>query len=158
MAKDKAKAAAETVKETAERTGIAAPSTSAVKKARSEGVTEAIKEDAKEAYEYAADGALPGAPPARQFTGRSEIMMYAPMIDLGLEAFEAAIAEDADAPIPEEKVAGLLELERSGQNRTPYVEALCKRLKIKSPLEVTTAGPGYTNDVSSITPVRQRGE
>jgi len=80
-------------------------------------------------------------------------MRFAPLIDLGLDAFKDAIAEDADNAIPESKVAGLLELERSGKNRTEYVNALCKRLGVKSPLEVTGAGPSHTNDVTPVSVV-----
>lgn len=158
-AKQQAKQAAETAKEGAERTGIAAPSTGAVKKAREEGVTEAIKEDAKEAYEYATDGQLPGAPPGRQIINTGEHTNFIDgMLALGPDALKSAVDEKADNPLSEEQVANLLELERSGPNRTPHVEILCKRLKVKSPLEVTTAGPGYTNDVSNITEVRRPGE
>ena len=81
---------------------------------------------------------------------RHEIMQFASMIDLGLDEFKKAIAADADNAIPESKVAGLLELERSGKNRTEYVNALCRRLGVKSPLEVTNSGPGFTNDVTPI--------
>lgn len=159
-AKEQARTTAETVKDTAERTGLAAPSASEVEKARAEGVKEAIKQDAKESYEYATDGALPGDDPApRQFTGSSQhTNMVSGLLGLSPEGLADAIAEDADTPIPEEAVANLLEQERSGQNRTPYVEALCKRLKVKSPYEVTNAGPGYTNDVSNVTPVARPGE
>lgn len=82
---------------------------------------------------------------------RHEIMQYAGMINLGLDEFVKAVADGATPNIPEGKVAGLLELERSGQNRTEYVRALCKRLGVKSPTEVTSAGPGHTNDVTSLT-------
>ena len=158
-AKQQARAAAETAKEGAERTGLAAPSTSEVEKARNEGVTEAIKEDAKEAYRYAVDGQLPGDEPARRIINTGEHTNFIDgMLGLGLEELEAAVSEKADAPLPEEAVANLLELERSGPNRTAYVQALCKRLKVKSPFEVTTAGPGYTNDVSNVTAVKRPGE
>jgi hypothetical protein len=40
-----------------------------------------------------------------------------------------------------ETAKGLLDLERSGQNRTEYVEALCKRLGVDDPRDVTHAGP-----------------
>ncbi len=81
---------------------------------------------------------------------RHEIMPWAHLVDLGLDAFKEAIAEDAKAPIPESKVAGLVEIERSGKNRTEYVKALCDRLGVASPLEVTHAGPGFTNDVTAV--------
>ena len=127
--------------------GLKAPTGAKLGDAQAEGVTEAIKENAKDTYNYLTDGQQLGAEPARQFFGKSDIMQFEPFLALGVEAFEAAVADRADDPIPEEKVAGLLELERSGQNRTPYVKAMCRRLKVKSPYEVTAAGPGYTNPV-----------
>lgn len=81
---------------------------------------------------------------------RHEIMPWAGLVDLGLDAFKEAIAEDAKNPIPESKVAGLVEIERSGKNRTEYVKALCDRLGVASPMEVTSAGPGFTNDVTEV--------
>lgn len=153
-AKQQARAAAETAKEGAERSGLAAPSTGAVEKARNEGVTEAIREDAKEAYRYSVDGQLPGDPPApRPINTGAHSNFLEGMRGLGPDELEAAVDEKADAPLSEEQVANLLEMERSGQNRTPHVQILCKRLKIKSPYEVTAAGPAYTNDVSSITEI-----
>lgn len=119
--------------------------------ARKEGALEGAKEAGKNAYIYSIDNGLGAETSARQFTGMHEIMQYAYLLGLGVEAFEAAVKEDAEPAIPEEKAAGLLELERSGQNRTPYVKALMARLKVKSPYEVTQAGPGYTNDVSATT-------
>lgn len=81
---------------------------------------------------------------------RHEIMRWAHVVDLELDAFKEAIAEDNPNTIPEGKVAGLMELERSGKNRTEYVAAMCERLGVKSPLEVTSAGPGHTNDVTAV--------
>lgn len=81
---------------------------------------------------------------------RHEIMRWAHVVDLELDAFKEAVKADAENPIPEGKVAGLLELERSGKNRTDYVVAMCERLGVSSPLEVTSAGPGHTNDVTAV--------
>lgn len=150
-AKQQAKATAQTAKEGAENTGLAAPSLAQVEKARAEGVTEAIKEQAKDAYTYATDGQQPGeAPAGRQWIGHDDIMLWEPNLRLGIDEFEAAIAEDADAVIPAEKVYGLLALERNGQNRTDYVKAMMKRLDLKAS-ELPGGGPGYTNDVTPIT-------
>lgn len=151
VAQSRKQAQEETAKAVEASSGLKAPTGSQLASAQQEGVAEAIKENAKDTYNYLTDGALPGAEPARQWPGRSDIMQYAGLIDLGADDFAARIAENADDPVPEEKVAGLLELERSGQNRTPYVQAMMKRLKVKSPYEVTSAGPGYTNDVQPIT-------
>lgn len=122
-----------------------------LEKARTEGAIEAEKEAAKDSYRYATDGNLPSDSGGPKYVGMDEIMQYAPIIGLGIDEFKARIAENSDDPVPEEKVAGLLSLERSGQNRTDYVRALCDRLGVKSPYEVTNAGPGYTNDTSPIT-------
>jgi hypothetical protein len=51
-------------------------------------------------------------------------------------------------PLTEGQIAGLLETERSGKNRTDIVKVLCDRLKIATPYEVTSAGPNYTNPVN----------
>jgi hypothetical protein len=129
--------------------GLKAPTGGALAKAQQDGIAEAVKESAKDTYQALTDGGLPGAPAARQFTGMDDIMQYAGVLDLDVNTFEQRVADGG--PVPTEKVAGLLSLERAGKNRTPYVQALCARLKIKSPTEVTGAGPGYTNDVHPIT-------
>ena len=150
-AKDQARTAAETAKTGAENTGLAAPSLSDVQKARAEGVTEAIKEQVKEAYVYATDGQQPGEPSSRrQWHGYDEIMQYEPLLRLGIDEFTATIAEKSDTPVPENKVYGLLALERNGQNRTDYVRAMIRRLDLK-PEELPGGGPGYTNDVTPVT-------
>lgn len=145
-----AKATAESVEA---NSGLSMPSGGELQKAQEEGALEAAKESGKDAYQALTDGALPGAPPARQYIGMDDIMQWEPILDLGLDAFEARLAEDSDAPVPEEKAAGLLSLERAGRNRTDYVAALCKRLGVTSPYEVTNAGPGYTNDITALSQV-----
>ena len=127
-------------------------SQSEVAAAEKEGVKQALTQSAK--TNFATQSATENNDP--DYTGdrwpdRHEIMQYAGIIDLGLDEFVKAVADGATPNIPEGKVAGLLELERSGKNRTEYVRALCKRLGVKSPTEVTGAGPGHTNDVTSIT-------
>lgn len=127
------------------------------KQAEKEGVKEALKQSAQ--TNYATQSATENLDPnyvGDRWPDRHNIMQYSYVVDLGLDAFKDAIKEDALPLIPEDKVAGLLELERSGKNRTEYVQALCKRLGIKSPIEVTTAGPGHTNDVSSVTAVQTK--
>jgi hypothetical protein len=88
--------------------------------------------------------------PRRQFTGYDEIQMYAGLLDLGLDGFIAAIDEDAPVPVPEEKVYGLLALERNGQNRTEYVKAAIARLGLTKDDPLPGGGPGYTNDVHPV--------
>lgn len=130
--------------------GLKAPSASAAASAQTEGIKDAIKESAKDTYRALTDGNLPGEPAARQFTGMDDIMQFAPILDLEPEAFADRVSEKGEPVLPEEKVAGLLSLERAGRNRTPYVQALMKRLKIDHPGEVTNAGPGWTNDIRPI--------
>lgn len=146
-------AAKQTAKSVEANSALKAPTPSQVAAAQAEGVKEAVKESAKDTYKALTDGNLPGEPPVRQFTGMDDIMRFEPLLDLGVNEFENRIAEEPKGgePLPEEKVAGLLSLERAGRNRTPYVKAMCERLDIKSPYEVTNAGPGYTNDVHPVT-------
>jgi hypothetical protein len=118
------------------------PKPAAVKKAREEGIAEAIKESTKDAYKRGADeGYGEGLDEARSWVGTADIINLLPILDLGLDAFTDAISEKAEAPVTEARVAGLLEAERSGKNRTEYVKALMKRLGVKHVHEVTTAGP-----------------
>lgn len=117
--------------------------------ARKEGAKEAAKEAGKAAYKYLTDGNLPGDPPGKQWIGHDDIMLYADYLDLGVDEFED-FAADKDSGVPEEKLYGLLALERNGKNRTPYVKALMKRLKLKAD-ELPGGGPDYTNDVTNIT-------
>lgn len=119
-----------------------------VTKARSEGAKEAVKETAKDAYIAATDGEQAGDVTGEKYPGSEDIQLWAHWVEMPVAEFEKAVA-DKDR-IADEKVAGLLKLERAGQNRTPYVKALCKRLKVKSPYEVTSAGPDYTNDVTNV--------
>jgi len=122
-----------------------------IKKARTEGAKEDVKEIAKDTHRALTDGVLPGEPPARQWLGSDEIQMYAHNLELGVEAFEEKVkVSNKEDPIPDEKVYGLLSLERNGQNRTPYVKAMMKRLKLKAD-ELPGGGPAYTNDLTSIT-------
>lgn len=123
-------------------------SQSEIDKARKEGTLEAAKEQAKESAKFLLDGNMPGEGANIVYPGHEEIMQWSDNLDLGIDAFKEAIAEDGR--IPEEKVYGLLALERNGQNRTEYVKAMMKRLDLKAD-ELPGGGPGYTNDVTAIT-------
>lgn len=148
--KEAAAATAKREKEVIEaNSGLTAPTPAQKAQAQQEGAKEAIKEAAADTYRSLTDGVLPGAPPAAQYHGSDEIMQYAGILDLSPEAFAEKL--EKGGPVPEEKVAGLLKLERAGQNRTFYVQTLCKRLGIKDPRDVTDAGPGYTNDETPVT-------
>lgn len=126
-------------------------SDSDIAKARTEGAKEDVKEIAKDVHRSLTDGNLPGEPPARQWHGHDEIQMYAHNLDLGVDEFEKTVAvSNKEDPIPDEKVYGLLGLERNGQNRTPYVRAMMKRLKLKAE-DLPGGGPSYTNDLTAIT-------
>lgn len=130
----------------------AAVSAEEIKAAEKQGQLDAVRESQntqtidQPAVEVAGD----------PYIGKDEIMPWAHIVDYSLEALKAALKVDADPAIPDNKVAGLLGLERGGKNRTDFVKAYMDRLKIanpklKSPYDVTPAGPAYTNDVSSVT-------
>lgn len=91
------------------------------------------------------------AQPVNKWPGSDEIQMFAYLLDTGLENLKK-VADPKDG-IAEDKLAGLLILERNGQNRTEYVKLLMKRLKIKDlKKELPQAGgPDYTNDQTLIT-------
>jgi hypothetical protein len=122
-------------------------------KAMQEGAKEDVKETAKNAHHALTDGSLPGDPPSNPYHGHDEIQQYAHNLDHGVEAFEKLIAAKPgkdESAIPDEKVYGLLGLERNGKNRTPYVKAMMKRLKLKSD-ELPGGGPSHTNDITALT-------
>jgi hypothetical protein len=153
-AKSNLQAAAEQRSDSAKAVGIDIDA-GAIAEARKDGAVEAEKEAGKDSYRYATDGNLLADPAdaPRTFPGYDDIMQYEPILRQGPDAFEAAIAEDATTPIPEEKVYGLLALERNGQNRTPYVQAAMKRLGLKVS-ELPGGGPGYTNDVRPLSELK----
>ena len=134
--------------EAAEAVGLPRVSKSDIEKAKREGVLEAAKESAKDAYKFATDGNLMGEVEGNQYPGYDDVNLLAPMLAEPIDAFKEAIAEDG--PVPEEKVYGLLALERNGQNRTDYVKAMMSRLGLKAD-ELPGGGPDYTNDTTPIT-------
>lgn len=117
------------------------------KAARKEGAKEAAKDAAKDAYTYLTDGNLPGDPPSHQWVGHDDIMQWEPLLSLDPDAFEKRINSKDDDAVPEEKIYGLLALERNGQNRTPYVKGMMKRLDLKKE-DLPGGGPAFTNDVT----------
>lgn len=128
------------------------PTASEIKAAEKEGVLDKVRESQTTQGINQAPIAGSGDP----YVGKDEIMPWAYMVDLGLDELKAALDPDADSAIPDNKVAGLLGLERGGKNRTDFVKAYMDRLKIanpklSSPYDVTPAGPPYTNDVTSVT-------
>jgi hypothetical protein len=121
--------------------------------ARKEGAKDDVKAAAADTHRFLTDGNLPGDPPEHNYIGADDIMQWEPLLSLGVDEFEKRAASTKEDAIPEEKAAGLLRLERNGQNRTPYVQALLKRLGLKSAdlYKVAPGGPDYTNDVTPVT-------
>jgi len=123
--------------------------------ARREGAKEYIKEGAKLTMgaDTGTDGDKDKSAQAQSKRVPADLntTFIADFLLLGVDAFEDRVAEKSKDPLDENIIKGLLALERNGQNRTPYVQALCKRLKVKSPYEVTDGGPGFTNDVTAVT-------
>lgn len=85
-----------------------------------------------------------------RWLGSDEMNGWEDYLDHSPEQLTKEVAKDG--PVPEEKVAGLLILERNGRNRTEYVKLLMKRLGIKDlTKELPQAGgPGYTNDTTNL--------
>jgi len=154
MAKKPTNTTAQTEKRVAEAAGTKPLTEAEIAAAQKEGAKEDIKEAAKESHRFLTDGNLANVDGGqRQWPGSDEVMQYAGLLDLSADDLAERIDAKADRPIPEEKVAGLLALERAGQNRTDHVKLLCARLGVKSPYEVTNAGPGYTNDTTPVTAI-----
>lgn len=127
-----------------------------VQEAKKEGTLEYVKEGAKAAMTADTGTTADSEDIAKAVEHRVapdlNTTFIAPLLDLGLDAFVQRLTNDKVEGFVDLEVAkGLLALERAGQNRTDYVKALCKRIGVKSPYEVTDAGPGFTNDISNIT-------
>lgn len=129
------------------------PTDAAVIAAREEGVRDAIKESTKDAFKAGVNeggygGEVdPDAPPQIDH----EVFQLQPLLDLDVDGLEATLKGDRAHPqVSLGKIVGLLECERSGKNRTEHVQMMCRLLGIKSPYEVTDAGPNYTNDTSRV--------
>jgi len=122
---------------------------SKVAEAQMEGIQDAIAEGAKARFQQT-DGNLPGDEPTPGIIKTNDATHMDWLLDLDPDALVKTLQGKGDmSPIPTQgQIASLLEMERSGQNRTDTVDALCKVLGIKSPYEVTDAGPAYTNVVS----------
>ncbi len=124
--------------------------------AKKEGALDAVKEGAKRAVAVdtgtTADPDDAGKAEEMRVSADFNSTFAAPLLDLPLDALVKRMTNDkVPDPIDFETSKGLLALERSGRNRTDYVKALCGRLGVKSPFEVTSAGPAYTNDTTNVT-------
>lgn len=124
-------------------------------KVQTDAATEMAKEAVKD--EIALDtGTKPSqadeeaAAKRNRFLGCDDIQQFAYLLDAGMETLKRVT--DKQDGIPENKIAGLLILERNGQNRTEYVKLLMKRLGIKDlKSELPQAGgPDYTNDTTNL--------
>ena len=132
------------------------PTKAEIIEARREGVKDAIQESTKEAYKTGADQGYGDSPTTgKQLQGSKEVAHIQHLVDLHPDVL-ADVLDGKDVPgrpalgLTEAQVAGLLEVERSGKNRTDIVQLLMKRLDIKHPSEVTAAGPAYTNDITRL--------
>lgn len=117
------------------------------KAAMKEGAKEDAKETGKAIHHAMTDGVEIGDAPTNKYLGHDDVQQYADILELGVDEFERVASGKSDREVPEEKLYGLLGMERNGKNRTPYVKALMKRLGLKKD-ELPGGGPDYTNDVT----------
>lgn len=115
---------------------------------KDEVATELAKEAVKEEARMSTGTESEVDTSASRFLGSDEIMQWEPLLDLAPDAFEDRIAEDAEHPVPENKVYGLLGLELNGKSRTPYVQAMIARLGLKEGDPMPGGGKGYTHDIT----------
>lgn len=131
-------------------------SKSDVANAKKEGALEAVREGAKQRFK-SSDGVAVTGTEEPGVTATYDVFHLQHMVDMDPDALKAALDGKSGGPaLTEGQIAGLVEVERSGKNRTDIVKVLCDRLGIKTPFEVTDAGPNYTNDVNR-SAVKARG-
>lgn len=129
------------------------PSKSEIVAARAQGVKDAIQESTKDAYKTGANEGYGDSQSAgTKFEGMREVFHLQHLVDLHPDELKKTLdgTVDTKVALTEAQIAGLLEVERSGKNRTDVVKVLCERLGVKSPAEVTAAGPAYTNDITRL--------
>ena len=129
-----------------------------VEQAKKDGALEAVKEGAKQRFK-STDGVGVTEDTATGPQATYDVFHLQHLVDLDPDQLKKTLDGKSDPVIPltEGQIGGLLEVERSGKNRTDVVKVFCDRLGIKSPYEVTDAGPAYTNDVNRSV-VKGRGE
>lgn len=113
--------------------------------AKKQGSIDAITDAAK----VAPDVDVLANPEAEQnrWHGSDESQPWAFYLDGSLDNIKAAYKAGG---IPDNKLYGLLALERNGQNRTDYVKYMMKTLGLKGG-ELPGGGPAYTNDTTNVT-------
>jgi len=124
-----------------------------IEEAKKDGALDYIKDGSKHAM--ASDTGTPsyeavGEVERFRVAPGFESTFLAPALDASVGDLEKRLKDDKD-PLGFEDAKGLLALERSGKNRTGYVKMLMKFIGVKSPYDVTDAGPPYTNDETAIT-------
>lgn len=116
--------------------------------AQSDGAKQAVADNAAATYTAQTDGSLPGdVDGAMRWHGSDESQPWAFYLDGSLDAIKDAYKAGS---IPDNKLYGLLALERNGQNRTDYVKYMMKTLGLKAE-ELPGGGPSYTNDTTNVT-------
>lgn len=116
--------------------------------AQKEGVKAAIVEAAKQ--EYSLSNNVPVGLPDSVIVPTNDALPLVDMLEMDPDDLKKELSGKGDRkPIPTQgQIASLLEMECSGKNRHDIIAVLCDVLGIKSPREVTAAGPGYANVVS----------
>jgi hypothetical protein len=121
--------------------------------AKTQGIKDALAESAADRFR-ATDGVAQNDTGPERIILTNDAMPMAHLLDLAPDELKKTLTGKGDgtpntASIPSKgQIASLLEMERSSRNRADTVEVLCDVLGIKSPYEVTNAGPAYTNVVN----------
>lgn len=126
-----------------------------LKAARKEGAKQDVQDNAADTHRFLTDGNLPGTPIDTRWIGHDESQQYAFWLDRPIDDIVKA---HKDGGIPDNKLYGLLALERNGQNRTEYVKKMIDALDLKKDVDKDTdlasvlpgGGPSYTNDVTNV--------
>lgn len=119
------------------------------KEAQHEGIIEAVKEATTNLIKQ--DVGTTGDPVAApRFQPPYEVSRLEFIVDLPEVELKKAL-DPKSATLTDQQVAGLLEVERSGKNRTNIVTLFMNRLDVGNVGEATAAGPTFTNDVTATT-------
>ncbi len=118
-----------------------------VKAAKAEGIKQALAESAKR--EFAQSNGTEAEEPPAVIQLTNDAMHLADMLEMQPDDLKKRLLgkDESQIMLKQGTIASLLEMERSGENRTDIVKVLCDVLGIDSPYEVTDAGPAWTNRV-----------